>query len=211
LNRLEEAAIAKEEFERLFDFEVAGPLAQRGFSRSGKRLYGSMNLAQVSLIRSGGKMAMPGSICHILCCRLSLMRDRTEAVPKGFVPEPFDYPFKFLPIKLPVKLQYSPSNLNYQYERLIFQERTIEAVRHDLALVGSSIIERILPWAGNLTANVVRDELLTRGENAWCERMWIEDCERSDRWYNQAPGSLSRGSSRIAITDVSPRATPIIT
>jgi hypothetical protein len=23
----------------------------------------------------------------------------------------------------------------------------------------------------------VKNELLTLGENAWCERMWIEDCE----------------------------------
>jgi len=23
----------------------------------------------------------------------------------------------------------------------------------------------------------VKDQLLTLGENAWCERMWIEDCE----------------------------------
>src|SRR5262249_32591995 len=102
-----EVAITKDEFERLFDVEVTDRLNLRGSKRSGKSLYVNENLALVSLIRLGGRTARPGAICHVLCCRMSFMRDRTEAVPEGFVREPFDYPFKFLPMELPVKLQYS--------------------------------------------------------------------------------------------------------
>lgn len=82
--------MTKDEFELLFDTEVAGPLSRRGFRRVGKSLYATVNLASVSLIRRGGRMARPGAIVHVLCCRLSFMRDRTERVPLGFVPEPFD-------------------------------------------------------------------------------------------------------------------------
>lgn len=43
-------AITKDEFELLFDSEVADPLGQRRFKRVGKSLHATMNLASVSLI-----------------------------------------------------------------------------------------------------------------------------------------------------------------
>jgi hypothetical protein len=67
--------MTKDEFELLFDEEVAEPLSQRGFRRAGKSLYTTENLVSVSLIRLGGRMARPGAIAHMLCCRLSFMRD----------------------------------------------------------------------------------------------------------------------------------------
>jgi len=51
------------------------------------------------------------------------MRDRTERIPEGFVADPFDYPFKFLPTKLSANLQYVPQNLRYDRELLEFQAR----------------------------------------------------------------------------------------
>jgi hypothetical protein len=171
------APMTKDEFECLFDLKVAEPLHQSGFRRSGKSLYMKENLALVSLIRVGGRMAQPGAISHVICARMLFMRDRMELVPDGFVQDPFDYPFKFLPTKLPAKLQYFPQNLTYDYERLDFQERDSSSVQHDLGKIFSGIVERILPWATTLGAAVVKDQLLTLGENAWCERMWIEDCE----------------------------------
>jgi hypothetical protein len=105
------------------------------------------------------------------------MRDRTEQVPEGFVPGPFDYPFKFLPTGLSANLQYVPQNLHYHRELLEFRARPDALVQQDLEKLTSIIVERVQPWAANLTADAVKNELLTLGENAWCERMWIEDCE----------------------------------
>jgi hypothetical protein len=105
------------------------------------------------------------------------MRDGTERVPEGFVSNPFDYPFKFLPTKLPAHLQYVPQNLRYDRELLEFQARRNALVQQDLEQLTSGIVGRVQPWAANLAADAVKNELLTLGENAWCERMWIEDCE----------------------------------
>jgi hypothetical protein len=171
------ASMTKEEFELLFDAEVAGPLDRRGFKRAGKNLYATENLASVSLIRLGGRMARPGAIAHLLCCRLSFMRDLTERVPDGFVPSPFAYPFKLLPSQLPPSPPYVPRNLNYQPEVIAFQGRDRDAIRQELGQISSLILVRLLPWAGALTATAVEEQLQTFGENAWCERMWIEDCK----------------------------------
>jgi len=160
--------MTKEEFERLFDAKVGEPLSQLGFQRSGKSLYADANLASVSLIRLGGRMARSGAISHVVCCRMSFMRDRTERIPEGFVADPFDYPFN---------LQYVPQNLRYDRELLEFQARRNALVQQDLEKLTSSIVERVQPWAASLAADAVKNELLTLGENAWCERMWIEDCE----------------------------------
>jgi hypothetical protein len=112
---------------------------------------------------------------------MCFMRDRTERVPDGFVPDPFDYPFKFLPSKLPATLHYTPRNLNYDREVISFQGRDREAIRRDLRQISSVVFERVLPWAGALTTAGVREQLLTLGENAWCERMWIADCNNHER------------------------------
>ena len=167
----------KDEFELLFDAEVVGPLGRRGFKPVGKSLHATENLASVSLIRLGGRMARPGAIAHVLCCRLLFMRDRTERVPDGSVPEPFDYPFKLLPSKLPATLQYTPRNLNYEREVIAFQGRASAAVQQELRQISTAIGVRLLPWAGALTPTAVEEQLRKFGENAWCERMWIEDCK----------------------------------
>lgn len=172
--------MTKDEFELLFDAEVTEPLGHRGFKRWGRSLYATENLAMISLIRLGGRMARPGAITHVLCCRMTFMRDRTEHVPEGFVSEVFDYPFKFLPSKLPAMLHYVPRNLNYDYELTEFQGRHRDAVLQDLVQIRSAIVALVLPWAGTLTEAAVKHELLTFGENAWCERMWIEDCDNQD-------------------------------
>src|SRR5262249_17255753 len=155
--------------ELLFDAEVAEPLGREGFKRAGKRsLYATRNLALVSLIRLSGGLLWSGTIRHLLCCRLSFMRDRTECIPPGFVPEPFDYPFKLLPSEFPATLRYAPRNLNYQPEVIIFQGRDRGAVRQDLRHICSAILFDFLPWAEALTATAMEEQLRTFGENAWC-------------------------------------------
>ena len=82
-----------------------------------------------------------------------------------------------MPTELSANLQYFPQNLRYDSGLLEFQTRRNALVQEDLEKLTSSIVERVQPWAVNLAADAVKNELLTLGENAWCERMWIEDCE----------------------------------
>jgi hypothetical protein len=142
--------MTKDEFELLFNAEVAEPLCRQGFKRSGKSLYTTESLACVSLIRLGGRMARPGAIAHVLCCRMSFMRDRTEQVPQWFVSAPFDYPFKFLPTNLPAKLRYVPRNLNYDREQIDFQSRdriTIQRQRVAEGLVNNAWVRVVHAWS----------------------------------------------------------------
>lgn len=170
--------MAKDEFEQLFDTIVAEPLCTEGFRRSGKSLWRRSNLAIVALIRLGGRMAQPGAISHLVCCRMSFMRNRAEVAPGGFCQSPFDYPFKILPTAFSDNLRYSPQNLRYDYDRLTFQPREESDVRRDLMQLASIMLEGILPWSAKLTSSLVGDQLRRLGEGAWCEKIWIEDCER---------------------------------
>lgn len=172
----------KVDFERLFDEEMAVPLAALGFRAVGRSLHAIVGDAEVALIRLGGRMAMPGAISHLLCVRKVWLRTRDERVPDKFVREPFDYPFKLRPSLLhnDKGLRYRPQNLNYAYDTLEFAtESSTEAsteVRQELQEVRAVIVERAVPWASNLPVKGLLKELKKYGEGAWIERLWIEDC-----------------------------------
>jgi hypothetical protein len=88
--------------------------------------------------------------------------------------EPFDYPFKFDPSDEP-PWSYSPQNLRYRYGvvRWSYIDES-ELSRWAMAL-SAKIADHFLPWAMSLTALAAKEQLLKRGENAWCERLWIDD------------------------------------
>jgi hypothetical protein len=175
----------KVDFERLFDAEMAGPLASLGFRAVGRSLHAIVGDAEVALIRLGGRMAgLPGAINHLLCVRKVWLRTLDDRVPEKFVREPFSYPFKLRPslIQKGKDLRYKPQNLNYSYDTLEFAtESSGEAsaeVREELQEVRSVIAERVVPWASALSAKELLKELKKRGESAWIERLWIDDCQQ---------------------------------
>src|ERR1700730_1323542 len=122
----------KEAFDALFHSTVAAPLAKDGFNVRGKSLFYDDGVANVSLLRLGGRMALPGAIAHVLCFRHSILPDLEERIPEGLVGNVFAYPYKFKPAALfatdPATWAYMPQNLNYEYETYSFRDKsTVEA------------------------------------------------------------------------------------
>jgi hypothetical protein len=166
----------KEAFDALFEERVAQRLARVGFVSKGKSLAFCDESLVLSLFRLGGRMSSPGSIAHVLCFRHSILRDRSETVPIGFPDEVFDYPYKFKPLEdgreRPI---YRPQNLNYQYERLHWDNADDESVIEKLNRISEHVEVHFLPWAKAIPLAQAKSEIERHGENAWCERMWIED------------------------------------
>jgi hypothetical protein len=169
----------KEAFDALFDERLAGRLARLGFAPKGKTLAFFDERLTLALFRLGGRMSAPGAISHVLCFRHSFLRDRTEIVPADFPNEVFDYPYKIKPLedggREPI---YRPQNLSFQYERLHWTGTSEHSLHEKLDRIADHIEGRILPWANNLPLARAKTEIEQHGENAWCERMWIEDYAR---------------------------------
>jgi hypothetical protein len=172
----------KAEFEQLFDARVAAPLAALGFRPVGRSLHARIGDAEIALIRLGGRRSRAGEIVHVLCVRKTWMRTRERVVPDGFVREPFDYPYKLLPSRLDrgtifrSPFRYTPQNLNYDYDQQEFANAAPAEVCEELDELRSVIAERVVPWATELSARSLLRALRWRGQNAWIERLWIEDC-----------------------------------
>lgn len=166
----------KQAFDTLFEQRVASRLGRLGFVSHGKTLTFFDARITVALFRLGGRMTAPGSISHILCFRHSCLRDRTETLPAAAPKEVFDYPYKFKPLGDAEKgLVYRPQNLRYDYERLQWEDAEESAVLQKLDRVATVIEDSFLPWAQTITPARAMSDIAQNGENAWCERMWIED------------------------------------
>jgi hypothetical protein len=166
----------KEAFDALFEERVAGRLSRLGFVPKGKTLAFFDGRLVLALFRLGGRMSTPGSISHILCFRHSILRDRSETIPTGFPKEVFDYPYKLKPLEDGRgKLIYRPQNMNYQYERLHWGHADEDSVLQKLDRIADHIEVHFLPWAMTIPMAQAKSEIERHGENAWCERMWVED------------------------------------
>lgn len=166
-----------EAFDALFEERVTGRLARLGFVSKGKTLAFFDEGIALALIRLGGRMSAPGSISHILCFRHSILRDRSETILTGLPKEVFDYPYKLKPLEDGGKrLIYRPQNLSYQYEQLHWEHAVKDSVLRKLDRIASHIEGHFLPWALTLSLAQAKSEIAQHGENAWCERIWIEDC-----------------------------------
>lgn len=166
----------KEAFDTLFEDRVARRLAGSGFASKGKTLHFSDSRITVALIRLGGRLAVSGSISHILCFRHSFLRDRSEQVPRSVPTEVFDYPYKFKPIEgLRCEFVYRAQNLSYDFERLFWDQVEESSILKKLDGIADAIENRFLPWAKALSLSTAKSEIEQSGEDAWCERMWIAD------------------------------------
>jgi hypothetical protein len=172
----------KTEFDKAFDELVSEPLAKIGFQARGKSLLLFDRLNTVGLIRFGGRRSLPGTIAHVLCFRHSFLRDRSERVLSVPASEPFDYPYKFDVSALPslpvLSWRYSPRNLNYPISRFAWQGRVQSDVEERLKALSDFLSGTFVPWSLSMTPQRVLAQIERYGENAWCERLWIEDYRR---------------------------------
>ena len=170
-------AVDKKRFEEMFDELVALPLEQVGFLRNGKSIYLVQDEIAISLIRLGGRMALPGAISQVLCFRHSFLPNLDEEVNEGFEREVFAYPIKLKPLAVRTifgsNIKYRPNNLNYETETFEFQNKTESQTKNYLIKVLKSV-KMLLGWAKSITPEHFAVEINKHGESAWIEELWLE-------------------------------------
>ena len=170
-----------DEFSPIFDGEIRHPLSAAGFRSYGKSLFLVEDSGCLSLIRLGGRMTSPGQISFVLCFRHTFLRTLEEKVPKGFVSEVHAHPYKLLLAdfrdarSLP---EYRARNLAYEWDRLPYDGVPVSMLRRQLGEVRFTILERAVPWARALSPRRANDEIRKHGEEAWIERIWLQDYEK---------------------------------
>ena len=123
-------------------------------------------------------MASPGGISHILCFRHIFLRTCEEVVPRGFVSEVSDYPYK---LRLPdfasdAEPRYTPQNLgHWAYDRFEFDGVPTAKLRERLRALYSTILNRAVPWARGMSPQLAFADIRQFGEDAWIERIWSQD------------------------------------
>ena len=166
----------KQSFESKFESIITKPLLEKGFRESGKSLFMVDGQNAFSLIRLGGRMASSGCVSHILCFRHSFLPNIDDVVPDGFEKEVFSYPIKLKPQKikgiLGAKIKYTPSNLNFDYERFEFENKSEIEVKKYLDAVVKSI-ELLISWAKKHPATFLASQIENNGEAAWIEKLWL--------------------------------------
>jgi hypothetical protein len=167
------------EFNAAFESEFLNQLKPAGFAVSGKHVFYRDEVNMTSLIRLGGKYALLPSVTWVLCFRHTFLRNNKDVqIPKG-VGDVFDYPFKFCPealIRIPSsKWSYMPRNLNYDREEFAFEKESNVQVAKRLNKLADFLVSEFLPWTRTMTPDRARKEIIQHGEQAWIEKIWLED------------------------------------
>jgi hypothetical protein len=189
-----------QEFDQVFDGELARRLAPLGFrprGKNGKTLDLLDGILLVSLLRLGGRLMMPGSAVWTLCFRHTFLRELNELkVVKG-VSGLFTehYPFKFTPSELMEgrrELRYH-AELNWQYDRFTYEDVAAAQVQARLRVLADFIGERFVPWARSVTPSNAREQLRQLGSGRWDEKIWIEDYDRHIQAHAEPSASPNGG------------------
>ena len=173
-----------DEFDPLFEECVDLPLRREGFHRykKTKTLVMTRGDAQLSLIRLGGRFTRPGCVAQIICFRHIFLRPTQVDGLVEFTLEPSDFPFKLLQRDfegsgrgVPV---YRPINLGIrEWELYSFSDKTREQVQRDMSNLRDILANKGLPWSLRMTPELVAEQIRNFGEEAWCEKRWLEDYE----------------------------------
>lgn len=167
----------RDAFDQAFQRLVVDALASAGFRSKGKTVYLATPELTVALIRLGGRMALPGAAAHVLCFRHAFLRGVQDDTPD--LTTPSDYVFKFLPSALlaspPDTWRYRPQNLGFDFEHLEYGALPPERVEAALVGLARFLSDTFVPWAREMSPDRVVSQLRAHGEDAWCERRWLED------------------------------------
>ena len=177
--------MTKESFDALFHKHVLERLGPLGFRFVGKTIALRDSDITLSLIRLGGRLSLPGCVSYVLCFRHSFLRElQGEEVPSRISTEVFDYPFKFRPSELSgsarADWRYIPRNLNYPHDSYPWSEHGEDEVRSWLSSLLQLIEGEFLPWAKALSPHAAAGQLKKYGNDAWCERLWLEDYQHAE-------------------------------
>jgi hypothetical protein len=167
------------EFNSVFKSEFLNRLKPAGFAVSGKNVFLRDGVNMTALIRMGGKYAWLPSISWVLCFRHTFLRNNKDTqIPKG-IGDVFDYPFKFCPEALmrisSSKWNYTPQNLNYGREEFDYEKESSLQVSRRLNKLADFLVSEFVPWTRSMTPDRAQKEILQHGEQAWIEKIWLED------------------------------------
>ena len=175
----EEMKRDKEDFDRIFDEQVAAYLVDAGFTEKGKSLYRFRLNVTVGFMRMGGRMMWPGSASWVLAVRHPYVIKHTPEEPPGrqsLYKE--EFPFQFDPMRLATgkdDLHYDPSYIyDGNYGQFEYAGDSPENLERDMILLRRYILDEFMPWAESITAEDAVEELTTRGRGMWAENFWIE-------------------------------------
>lgn len=90
----------------------------------------------------------------------------------------FAYPFKFLPsvwrTRSLAAWRYVPRNLNFDLDRVEWGNSTAKETIAELNSL-AAFLAVFLPWARTIVPARAMSEIRKNGEDAWCERLWLDD------------------------------------
>ena len=171
-----------QEFNGLFDEEFARPLIGMGFGFVGqsKSIRYQNGTRDLWIKRISGKWPHPGVARTAICFRHSFLRPVSSDDPNSLRLIVDDFPRKltfehFDGWRMP-RPKYRPENSGrWSTSEFNYGEQTPDAVRKRLRKMRDLVKTRILPWVNSLTEDSELSQITRYGEQAWCEKRWIDD------------------------------------
>jgi len=169
------------EFNRQYENLLVEPLRNIGFQNHGQSLSYTRDQTVLALLRFQMKFSGLSQRAHfLLCVRHVFLRTLENEPATKFLFEANEYPFKLAISKLSQNMleswHYEPINLGpREYDTVLFGELT------DSSAILSAMREKItnsgLAWMEYLTPAESLKQVRRHGEDAYCEKLWIEDYE----------------------------------
>jgi hypothetical protein len=169
------------QFNRQYEDLLVEPLGKIGFRAHGQCLSYTKDQSVLALLRFQSRgSGMLRRTHFLLCIRHAFLRTLEKELPTKFLTNASEYPFK-LPVSnlsqgMLKSWHYEPINLGPRnYDTIYFGDLT------DASEILSVMRDRIMhfgtAWQELLPAGEALEQVKQYGENAYCEKIWIEDYE----------------------------------
>jgi hypothetical protein len=167
------------EFNEQFKTILSQPLTKIGFQAVGRSLFcvkGETVLAVLRLQRKGS--ALLRRTHFLVGIRHAFLRTLEKGSAAKFPTDPSDYPFKSTVSELPLTRQgdwrYIPCNLgHWKYDTIGFGD--LSDATNRLEHMRDQISDYSVAWMDRLTPEAALRQIERHGEDAYCEKLWIED------------------------------------
>jgi hypothetical protein len=171
-----------QQFNQQYEGMVVQPLIQIGFQRHGKCLSVIKDQTVLALLRFQMKgSALVRQTHFLLCIRHLFLRTLEKEPANEFLSKANEYPFKLPVSKLSKDIlrtwHYEPINLGpREYDTIHFGD--LSDAGGILENMRDRIVHSGLGWMEYLTPAEALRQVKRYGEDAYCERIWIEDYQR---------------------------------
>lgn len=173
------------EFNNIFRAEFAEPLIEHGFQMVGRgsSMHHVDDTRELLILRQGGRLARQGVARSVICFRHTFLRPIKSDDPAKKPIFVEDCPRKFTFDDFDGWLRPSPNyrpdySGRWRIHDIDYAELASVKLSAHLKKLRTTVLKRILPWTQSLTEVGELSQIKRFGENAWCERRWIEDYEK---------------------------------